>query len=95
VQEFKIKNNPSMHVKCGNHKPFEMWKKRKQNEASQSSLLNLLQTSVFYIFNLSKKIHGIISVFYDTDSLGVLGEKRMTTISRNGSMLFDYPIKAY
>ena len=64
-----------MHVKCGNHKPFEMWKKRKQNEASQSSLLNLPQTSVFYIFNLSKKIHGIISVFYDTDSLGVLGEK--------------------
>jgi hypothetical protein len=41
-----------------------------QNEASQSSLLNLAQTpTIFMRFNFSKRIHAIIFIFCKTDSL--------------------------
>ena len=54
--------------------------KRHQNEASQSSLLNLSQTPVILRFDFSQRIYGIIFIFYQTVSLEVFCKAAVSTL---------------
>jgi hypothetical protein len=65
-----------------------------QNESSQSSLLNLAETSVFLRFNFSKIIHGIIFIFCKIlknsiykAAVIISGGKRTKTVFRIGLWL--------